>query len=404
MEIEHVLIKILDITSPWILENVEVIHSVNVVKIEINYERGSQFCCSKCGKECKVHDGNYREWRHLDFMQYKTYLRIKIPRTKCDDCGVLTINKMPFGRIDTHYSFFFERLIMSKSQIMSVSAMSREIMEPDQNLWRVIKYYVSQGLNNKKSNYLRKIAVDEKAYKKGHEYVSIFTDLETGEVIFVTKGRKKEVFQEFKNWLISIDLTEERIKIFSMDMSKSYQAGREKYFPKSEVVFDRFHIKKLLNKRLDNVRKREVKKNNKLVNTKYLWLKNANNLTENQQIQMKVFYTDMNIDTVKAYHQKQFFDTIWSASTSKIVPLLHFWIEEVEASGIKEMLSFVKSLKKNWVGIVNAMKTKITNAVSEGINSTIQLSKFRARGFRNLDNFISCIYLMNSNLKFKFHN
>jgi len=189
-----------------------------------------------------------------------------------------------------------------------------------------------------------------------------------------------------------------------MDMSKSYQAGREKYFPKSEVVFDRFHIKKLLNELLDKVRKREVKTNNSLLNTKYLWLKNEENLTENQQDQMKKLYNEMSIDTVKAYHQKRFFDSIWEASSGKTEALLHFWIHEVEQSGIKEMLRFVKSLKKNWNGIVNAMKTKITNAVSEGINSTIQLSKFRARGFRNIDNFISCIYLMNANLKFNFHN
>ena len=76
---------------------------------------------------------------------------------------------------------FFERLIMSKCYIMSVSAMSREISEPDNNLWRVIKYYVTQGLDTRKHQYLKKIAVDEKAYKKGHEYVSIFTDLDTGE-------------------------------------------------------------------------------------------------------------------------------------------------------------------------------------------------------------------------------
>lgn len=286
---------------------------------------------------------------------------------------------------------------------MSVSAMSREISEPDNNLWRVIKNYVNQGLSTKKHHYLRKIAVDEKAYKKGHEYVSVFTDLDTGEVVFVTQGRKKEVFEGFKNWLLSMGFTQERVELFSMDMSKSYQAGRELYFPKSEVVFDRFHIKKLLNECLNKVRRREVKTNNKLTNTKYIWLKNEGNLTQDQQNQMNDLYKELSIDTVKAYHQKQFFDTIWDASSYKTEDLLNFWIAQVQESIIPEMLKFVKSLKKNWKGIVNAMKTKITNAVSEGINSTIQLSKFRARGFRNIDNFISCIYLMNSNLKFNFH-
>lgn len=287
---------------------------------------------------------------------------------------------------------------------MSVSAMSREINEPDQNLWRVIKHYIAQGLDNRCKWNLSKIAVDEKAYKKGHEYVTIFTDLDTGTVIFVTKGRKKEVFEEFRDWLSSIGLDADCIKIFSMDMSKSYQAGRKKYFPEAEVVFDRFHIKKLLNEFLDKVRKREITTNNKLINTKYLWLKNEENLTEKQQNKMKELYHEMNIDTVKAYHQKQFFDKIWDASKQKTEDLLNLWITEVEASAIKEMCSFVKSLKKNWAGILKAMQTNITNAVCEGINSTIQLTKFRARGFRNVDNFINCIYLMSADLKYQFHN
>ncbi|MBD3904806.1 transposase [Chryseobacterium sp. C-2] len=147
-----------------------------------------------------------------------------------------------------------------------------------------------------------------------------------------------------------------------------------------------------------------MKDNDKLINTKYLWLKNEENLTGKQQNQMKELYYEMSIDTVKSYHQKQFLDNIWEASSGKVESLLQFWMTEVEQSEIKEMLRFVKSLKKNWDGIVNAMKTKITNAVSEGINSTIQLSKFRVRGFRNLNNFISCIYFMNANLKYCFHN
>ena len=282
--------------------------------------------------------------------------------------------------------------------------MSREIGEPDQNLWRVIKYYVAQGLDHRMRWDLSKIAVDEKAYKKGHEYVTIFTNLDTGEVIFVTKGRKKEVFEEFRNWLLSVGLHEDCIEIFSMDMSKSFQAGRKEYFPKSEVVFDRFHIKKLLNECWDKVRKRAISTNNKLINTKCLWLKKEENMTEKQQVKMKELYHEMSIDTVKAHHQKQFFDKIWIVSKQKIEDLLNLWITEVQTSKIKEMCSFVKSLKKNWAGILKAMQTNITNAVSEGINSTIQLSKFRARGFRNIDNFINCIYLMNANLKYQFHN
>jgi transposase len=106
MEIATVLEKVLNVEEPWEIQEVEVKHSANVLRIKIDYLKESKFSCPKCGEESLVHDGKYREWRYLDFMQYKTYLEIKIPRTKCEKCGVLTIKDLPFARTNSHYSFF----------------------------------------------------------------------------------------------------------------------------------------------------------------------------------------------------------------------------------------------------------------------------------------------------------
>lgn len=106
MEISTILEKVLDVRKPWSIQYVEVIHSANVLRIKIDYLKGSNFPCPKCNKESLVHDGKYREWRHLDFLQYNTFLEIKIPRTKCEECGVLTIKELPFARTNSHYSFF----------------------------------------------------------------------------------------------------------------------------------------------------------------------------------------------------------------------------------------------------------------------------------------------------------
>lgn len=98
---------------------------------------------------------------------------------------------------------FFERLIMSKCYIMSVSAMSRETLEPDNNLWRVIRDYVKQGLDNRKYLYLRKIAVGEKAYKKGARVCEYFYKFGYRRSSFCNPGKEKEVFEEFRAWLLS---------------------------------------------------------------------------------------------------------------------------------------------------------------------------------------------------------
>lgn len=127
---------------------------------------------------------------------------------------------------------------------MSMIAVSHELGEPDNNLWRVFHHYVKNEIIDS-FNFIdvKRVCVDETAKKRGHSYISIFTDYDTGKVLFVTDGRGKEVFELFYGWLWDNGGHPGSIELFSMDMSKSYIAGRKENFGRSEVVYDRFHIK-----------------------------------------------------------------------------------------------------------------------------------------------------------------
>ncbi len=128
---------------------------------------------------------------------------------------------------------------------MSASAISRELGEPDNNLWRVFNYWADKNVIQKFDfKDIKRVCIDETAIKRGHNYISIFTDLDTGKVIFVTEGRKMEVFELFYGWLWDNGGYPGGKELFSMDMSVSYQAGQKEYFAGTEVVFYRFHIKK----------------------------------------------------------------------------------------------------------------------------------------------------------------
>jgi transposase len=122
-----------------------------------------------------------------------------------------------------------------------MSAISREISEPDSNLWRVFKHHTHQGIETLiELSTTTRIGVDETAIKKGHNYVTIFTDMDSGDVILVEEGRKKEVFSKLYGWLFDKGGHPKNIELFSMDMSKSYKAGRQDYFAHSQEVYDRF--------------------------------------------------------------------------------------------------------------------------------------------------------------------
>lgn len=340
--------------------------------------------------------------RHLDLFDYRCYLNIKTPRLKCKRDGVKVAHVDKWSRKGGHYSLKFDSLILRLCREMSMVAVSRELGEPDNNLWRSFHYQVNKLIIDKFDfAEVKRVCVDETAIKRGHNYVTIFTDYDTGTVLYVTEGRKKEVFSLFYGWLWDKGGHPGNIELFSMDMSKSYQAEQKANFAGSKIVFDRFHIKKGLNKAINTVRKNEVKEVESLKKTKYIWLKNEANLTDKQKHTLDEFLDDSSLNTAKAYLLKNGFDQLWDVQSLAVEPLLESWLNRALSLKLKSINYFVKSVINNMDGIINSITTGITNAVSEGLNSVMQIAKSRARGYRNINNFATMIYFLGNP---DFHN
>lgn len=394
MELEGIS-RLIGVCSPWVVTDVKIQTQNLVVDVFIEYERGSRFACPHCGTESKVHDGAFKRIRHLDIFEYRCYLNIKVPRVKCEKDGVSVAHADFWGRQGSHYSQKFEAMVMRFCREMTMLAVSREFGEPDNNLWRIFKYHVKRTIiDDLDLKKVKRVCVDETAVARGQKYISIFTDYDTGRVIFVADGRKMEVFSLFYDWLKAKNGKPENIELFSMDMSVSYQAGRNHYFSHSQVVFDRFHIKSYLNDAIGEVRREEVKTDESLKKTKYMWLKNEQNLTSSQKQQLFVFLHETSLDTVKAYKLKRGFDQLWEVQSKAVEPLLEKWMELATILDLEPINRFVNTVKSHFDGIAQSIKSGITNAVSEGINSVIQLARTRARGFRNIDNFMYMVYFL----------
>jgi transposase len=396
-----VLEEIFEIEAPWHIYSIKTEHLSKEIDLFVKYEKGSLFTCSECEKVCKVHDGSFRRWRHLDILDYKCYLNIKVPRTKCTEHGVKSINSLPWMRMETHYSLKLEQYIMNDVLEMSMTAIANKLGEPDNNLWRTFHYYITKAVHSQIDlTKLVKVCVDEKSIRRGHKYVTIFSDYDTGNVIFVVEGREKGVFDTFKDWLYLNGGNPRNLSFISMDMSKSYQSGAMQFFPRSEIVFDRFHIKMGINKAVNIVRAKEVSSNAVLIKSKYLWLSNSFNLSNANQEKLKNILLDTSLETVTAYHLKCQFDELWNVPPIAIYPAIEAWIENAYECNLAPINAFAKSVFKNRIGIANSIITKISNGVAEGINSVVQLVKSRARGFRNVQNFINMIYLLGNDFRF----
>ncbi len=221
-------------------------------------------------------------------------------------------------------------------------------------------------------------------------------------MIHVTKGKGKATLQSIQQHLETKGVEKEQVKQISMDLSPSFIAGAAESFPAAQITFDRFHVVKLLNEAMDQVRITERKEHDALKGHKYTFLKNRKNLSAKKERaldEMIKLYPTLG----KAYRLKVLFNDLWDMPDKPAAnAFLRQWCHEVDAAGIPAFTKFANTVRAHWSGIVHFVESRITNGILEGINSKIQLAKRRARGYRNINNFINMIYFLCGKLKFDY--
>jgi transposase len=265
--------------------------------------------------------------------------------------------------------------------------------------WNSVKHIDRKNaknyVTNLKSITPKKIGVDEIAYQKGHKYLTVVRDADLDKVIWVGKGRKKETLDKFFKELGYRKCM--NISLAVIDMWDPYIASIEANAPNAQIVFDKFHVAKHINKALDNVRKQEFAKADKeerinMKHKRFLLLSRQKRLDDKKRESLYDL-KDINQNLYAAYLLKEQVADILDEKDSKIaIKRLERWIKNVYKAGIKPFEELVKTLKKYMYGILNYFEYKLTNAVSEGFNNKINIIKRRAYGFRDLDYFVYKIY------------
>ncbi|AKB37328.1 Mobile element protein [Methanosarcina siciliae C2J] len=155
--------------------------------------------------------------------------------------------------------------------------------EHDTRIWRVVIYYVKKSRAKDNFSEVSKIGIDETSFKKGHKYVTIVTDIENSKVIYVCEGKDSSTLTRFNEDLTNHGGKPTMIRSISCDMSPAFINGISSEFPDAKITFDKFHVMKMMNEAVDEVRKQEQSTIKELKNSKYLWLKNEGNLSEKQK-------------------------------------------------------------------------------------------------------------------------
>ena len=392
MEDKDLIQLALGITPPWFVKELNLDTSKKRMDIYLDFIKGSKFLCPVCNELCPIHDTKERVWRHLDFFHYETYLHAKVPRIKCNGHGVKLID-LPWTRQNTGFTLFFEALIVTMCKEMSVASVADIVHIHEDSVWRILSHYVDKAKEERDISDLKTIGVDEIAVKKGHNYVTLFYDMEEARVIHIENGKGKDVFQKFRTEIAG-KVDHEQIQYISMDMYRAFKSGAREYFPKATIVFDKFHVIKMMNDSVDRVRRTESKENHVLKNTRFMWLKNPDRLSEKENVIMESI-KNLDTKTAKAYQFRLALQRLWTIKELSVareyLDKWHYWGTH---SNIPEIISVSKAIKKHAQGILEAMKNGLNNGVAEGLNNKIKTAFKRSYGLKTEKYRNTMIYLM----------
>jgi transposase len=384
----------LNLPWPWRVVRSEFDASVRQLDLYLDFETGGTFACPECGQEgCTAHDTSEKTWRHLDFFQHQAFVHARTPRVRCDRCGVKQV-EVPWARPGSGFTLLFEALVLAMIKGMPVATVARLIGEHDTRIWRILHHYVDEARSAADFSDVRRVGVDETASKRGQNYITLFVDLDERRLLYATEGRRAATLGLFRQDLEQHGGRADQIEDFCLDMSAAFLKGIETWFPHAGVTFDKFHIMKLINDAVDEVRREEQKERPELKGSRYVWVKNPETLTRKQiAISDELHVPSLNLKTVRAYHMRLNFQDMWAVTAKRAERMLKQWCGWAARSRLEPMVRVARTIREHWDGVLRWFETFISNGILEGINSLIQAAKAKARGYRTTRNLITIAYL-----------
>ena len=387
--------EILQLKSPWFVEHVQLDASKTSVAVHVAFDEDEPCRCPQCNQISPRYDQRKRKWRHLDTCQYKTFVHASVPRVMCKTHGCVTI-AVPWAEQRSRFTALFEAMVIGWLQSSSISAVSEQLSMSWNAVDGIMDRAVERGQLRQRQQSPTHICVDEVSIKKGQKYMTIVST-PSGNVLAVEDDRNKDSLRRYYDTLTQ--QAKGKLEVISMDMSPSYLPVTLEEIPgaNKKIAFDRFHVAQLINKALDQVRKkeswklREYLKNNGLTGNRFLWLKGLEKLTREQKTKLDKLQSVSN-KTGRAWLLKEYARSLWDyTSRGWAERAWKRWYSRAIRSRLAPFKMVARSIKKNLWGILNAIVLNANNGPAESINSKIKMIKAKARGFRNKERFKTAI-------------
>jgi transposase len=378
----------LRLQPPWVVKDAK--FDPKRQRVDVTLEWVGPGICPLCSQVAPKHDHRERVWRDLDLCSDQLFLYARVPRIDCPAHGRLSV-LVPWATGRSEFTDRFEHLAILLLKEMSLMAVFRRLQISWDLFDGIMQRAVNRGMERRGEVLFRLIGIDEKAFKKGHEYFTIVSNLETGTVIWVGEDRTKAAINRFWKSLTKKQI--DGIEGVAMDMWQPYFDAAIAHLPDAakKIVFDRFHVVSYLTKGVDQVRRNTVRELGRdaaaLKGTKYDWLRDTSSMdpTEKRNFdELRQQYTVLG----RAWAIKEQFSHFWEfkeeGAARRFFDHWYYWATH---SQIPPIIAAAKTIKRHFANILTYLKLRITNAAAEGLNSKIQWIKYQARGFRSKERF-----------------
>ena len=409
MEPEELFGTLLALGECWWVKGVTYQESLRrfVIEIEETDQLWSHERCPRDGGDVRLYDhAPSRQWRHLNVFNHECVLQCALPRGKCLDCRHVYRVQPPWEGKGKHFSKEFEAFALTLCREMPVKRASDILGESDQSLWRMLKAYVSEAHEQLEMSKVTCVGVDEMSIRKGHCYASVFADLKARRVLYATEGKDHTVWDRFAQELGRHNGHPHGLLHVSMDMSRAYQKGVRENCRHAQITFDKFHVIAKANEAVDEVCRNERRRGTneasaQLKQTRWLWRKNPQNLTDEQQQHMDTLDQEM-LQTAQAYQMKLQLQNLYqSPYRSWAKRGLQAWCRRAQKMAqtswrglLKPIGKLANMIEKHLEGILAHWESHVTNAYMEALNSVFSATKRKARGYRTTENLITMLYFV----------
>jgi len=369
-------------------------HEINepakTLKLWVRRKRGNRkLVCSGCGRKfAEAYDSYEREVRDLPCFEYRTTVVVELYRVRCPDCGIKA-EKVPLLPSKAPFSKRFEDAVGLACESAAVRRVARAFGLAASTVRAIDLRYLKRWAAGRRKPVLRQMGVDEIYLGKKQKFVTVVSNLESGEPLWFGQERKKETLDEFFEKQLSA-FQRSAIRAACVDMWEPFRQSIEQWAGNCRIVYDKFHIMQHAAAAVDEVRRaeffrkggaaREVVKGKR-----WLLLSRWVHLNTDKKRQLNELFA-LNRRVMKAYLLKESLDRLWNYTyEGAMLRYLKSWIDQLRWQRLKPMEKLARMLLDHLEGILNYCRTKVPMGVVEAVNGNIKALLRRGRGYRDLN-------------------